>query len=139
MSSRVRDTRRRIPARRLAQYLLLAQIRNLLQNQVLVCHVCHDKHVLDRNDRTKTIHGHLQQTATRTEEVQKLLRLICSAVRPESTSDAARHNHAIVVAVVVLVLVLVLVLHIICFVFFDGTYLIVSGALRGNHVSYPSL
>ena len=97
MRGRISDTRSRIPSRRLAQDLLFPQIRYLLQNHLLVRHICNDEHMLNRYNRSKTVHRHLQQTSTRSEEIQKLLRLTFPAEWPKTTSYAARHDHTIVI------------------------------------------
>ena len=102
MCRRICDTRRRVTSCRLAQHLLLLHVRYLLQDDLLVGYVRHDEHVLYRHQRTKSIHRHLQQTATRTKEVQKLLRLVLATVWPETAADAACHDHAIVVLLLVI-------------------------------------
>ena len=94
---RISDTRRRIPSCGLAEYLFGLHVGDLFQDDISVGYVRDDQYVLDRHHRTKTVDGHLQQAAAGAEEVQKLFRLLLTAVRPESATDTARHNHAIVV------------------------------------------
>ena len=79
--------------------VLFVQVLQLLAHQRRILLVRADNDVLLGQDLRETVKGLLQLGTPDTEEVDKLLRLVVAAARPQSAAPASRQDDAIMLCV----------------------------------------
>ena len=93
------DARCRVAPGRFEQYLAVLDFGQLLLDELSVTLVGNQQYVLDGDDSLDAVKRHLQQAASRTEEIKKLLGLCGFAEGPESAAYASAHDHAVSIVV----------------------------------------
>ena len=100
---RVSDARRGVAPCRLAEHLVGLEHGQMFQNKLLVGLVGHHEEVFIGDDRAETLVGASDETLPSTQNIKELLGIVVLAEGPESASDAACHNDAVVVHWVLIV------------------------------------
>ena len=93
----ISNTWRSVAHSRLKKNILHRKLRKLLTHQSLIISACHHPHILDRTKRSKPLHRHLYHRHTPAQNIHELLRIFRSTHRPETASNAARHNYDMIV------------------------------------------
>ena len=93
----ISNTWRSVAHSRLKKNILHRKLRKLLTHQSLIISACHHPHILDRTKRSKPLHRHLNHGHSPTQNIHELLRIFRSTHRPETATDAACHDHNMIV------------------------------------------
>ena len=94
---RVGDARCGVSSCRLAQHLVGLEHGQVLQNELFVGLVGHHEEILVGDDGAETLVGATDEAFARAQYVEELLGIVVLAEGPETASDAAGHDDAVVV------------------------------------------
>ena len=95
----VGDTGGRATTARLEQDVLNGNLGQLLVNDGRILLVGHHPHILGIADAFKTVERQLKERSAYAQHVDKLLRLLGSAHRPEAASNATGHDYEVIIFV----------------------------------------
>ena len=97
----------RIAMNRFRQYPFCRNLRQLFLYQLNIFFICVDKYMVGRHDLCHTVKGLLKLGAPHSKEVDKLLRIVAAAARPESAALTSRQYHTIIISVTLHILSLI--------------------------------
>ena len=97
----------RIAMNRFRQYSFCRNLRQLFLYQLNIFFICVDKYMVGRHDLCHTVKGLLKLGAPYSKEVDKLLRIVAAAARPESAALTSRQYHTIIISVTLHILSLI--------------------------------